>query len=257
MAQQQEDIDEDGIDGDDDDDDDDQDSYAPDTPSSHSSDVGSDIVGGVIAAAADRAWPMSGTPAGPKQEGPASAPATAAADTADQHDGPTGQATQLADGNDSSVSASEGKLSASADTIDPMALLKLQSQDGEDASGSADRLQRKQPPPPRPLLVPPLSLLLATPLHIAAYFGHTNVVDALLRNAACDVRARTAQGCTALHVAAGRGHLAVVARLLRCQGLELDIPDDLGNTAMHHAAGGVLQLVLLLWGNAFICPCWQ
>jgi hypothetical protein len=226
MAQQQDGSGEGGSDDDDDDDDDggggdddddDDCSYAPGTPCSQGSEA------------------ATGSEAGATEVAKAAQPASSIAAAEPDGRGQTVQDSPVA-GVVSSTAALEERSQGSEDLIDPEALLKQQ-QDGEDLSGSAEAVQNKRPPPPRPLLVPSLSLLLATPLHIAAYFGHTHVVDALLRNAACDVRARTAQGCTALHIAAGRGHLAVVARLLRCQGLELDTPDDLVNTAMHHAAG--------------------
>ncbi len=54
----------------------------------------------------------------------------------------------------------------------------------------------------------------ATPLHIAAKKGHTNVVEKLIA-AGCDVdKARTDSGSTALFTAAQEGQIDVVKKLL-------------------------------------------
>lgn len=93
----------------------------------------------------------------------------------------------------------------------------------------------------------PLSFLQCTALHVAAYHGHQEVVEQLLR-VGCDVQARTAQGCTALHFAAHAGHAAVAASLCRAPAIEVDAVDMWGHTALHHAAAkGHADVVEVLW----------
>jgi ankyrin repeat protein len=76
-----------------------------------------------------------------------------------------------------------------------------------------------------------------TPLHLAAYFGHGDAVDALLE-ARADVRAYSAndEGNTALHAAlAGRRDRRIVNRLL-ASGADVDARAAGGYTPLHIAA---------------------
>ena len=52
-----------------------------------------------------------------------------------------------------------------------------------------------------------------TPLLIAAYYGHTNVVRELI-NHGCRIDAADSAGCTSLHLASSGGHLNVVEEIL-------------------------------------------
>jgi ankyrin repeat protein len=75
------------------------------------------------------------------------------------------------------------------------------------------------------------------PLHLAAHFGHGDVVDALLE-AGADVRARSDndEANTALHaVLAGRRELRIVSRLLAA-GADVNARAGGGHTPLHIAA---------------------
>lgn len=85
-----------------------------------------------------------------------------------------------------------------------------------------------------------------TPLHYAAWHGHTEAVDQLVRVGA-DIKARTSEGQTALHLAAMQGHRDCVEYLVRRNG-DVDHQDRCGRTALHYAAhnahGEVIGLLL-------------
>jgi ankyrin repeat protein len=89
-------------------------------------------------------------------------------------------------------------------------------------------------------------------LHLAAHFGHGDVVDALLE-AHADVRASSEnhEANTALHAAlAGRGDLRIVSRLLGA-GADVNARAGGGYTPLHVAAfGGDVAIVntLLAYG---------
>ena len=76
----------------------------------------------------------------------------------------------------------------------------------------------------------------ATPLHVAAYFGHCDVVALLLQRRA-DVDARREDGTTPLHAAAKNGHLEVVEALVG-EGADLS----------RAAKRGVTPLAMILAG---------
>jgi uncharacterized protein len=74
-------------------------------------------------------------------------------------------------------------------------------------------------------------------LHLAAFFGRAEVVDALLA-AGADVRAlsRNHEGNMPLHAAlAGRG-VGRISTTLLAHGADVRAPDAGGHTALHHAA---------------------
>lgn len=70
-------------------------------------------------------------------------------------------------------------------------------------------------------------------LHVAAWTGKKDVVDALLEQ--MDVHERGKDGVTALHCAAGQGQRAV-AELLIKRGANVNIKDTYGWTALHWAS---------------------
>ncbi len=84
-----------------------------------------------------------------------------------------------------------------------------------------------------------------TPLHVAAEFGHTDVIRLLLEHKA-DINSRTAMGFTPLHFAAMSGHSAA-ARLLIEKGCKLNEKNDFNITPIFLAASkGHIEIVELL-----------
>ena len=73
-----------------------------------------------------------------------------------------------------------------------------------------------------------------TPLHQAAWEGHTDVVP-LLPAAGAEVDAKNESGSTPLHLAAAQGHTDV-ARLLLAAGADVDAKNTNGSTPLHRAA---------------------
>jgi ankyrin repeat protein len=75
-----------------------------------------------------------------------------------------------------------------------------------------------------------------TPLHLAAYFGHTKIAEMLLGHGA-DVaaRSRNATGNTALHAALAGDH-KLLAGLLLGHGADVNAPDAAGWRPLHLAA---------------------
>ncbi|MCD7458534.1 hypothetical protein HAX54_038505 [Datura stramonium] len=84
-----------------------------------------------------------------------------------------------------------------------------------------------------------------TPLHLAAWSGHAQIVDYLCKNKA-DVGAAAMDDMGAIHFAAQKGHLEVV-RLLVSSGVSVKSCNRKGMTALHYAAqGSHLELVKYL-----------
>uniref|UniRef100_A0A4W3KAC9 Ankyrin repeat domain 6b n=1 Tax=Callorhinchus milii TaxID=7868 RepID=A0A4W3KAC9_CALMI len=84
-----------------------------------------------------------------------------------------------------------------------------------------------------------------TPLHLASYKGHIDVVRILLK-ASCDLDIQDDSDQTALHRAAVVGNTEVISALIH-EGAALDRQDKDGNTALHEAAWhGFSQSVKLL-----------
>ena len=89
-----------------------------------------------------------------------------------------------------------------------------------------------------------------TPLHIAAYNGHAEIVKLLLR-VDCHPGIENNQGKTPLHLACEQGHLDVVRYLvtenLKDGDKKLNVRDRDGRTALHYTClNGYLQIVKLL-----------
>ena len=75
-----------------------------------------------------------------------------------------------------------------------------------------------------------------TPLHLAAYFGHTKIAEILLGHGAdVTARSRNATGNTALHAALAGNH-KLVAGLLLGHGADVNAPDAAGWRPLHLAA---------------------
>ncbi|KAJ8400316.1 hypothetical protein AAFF_G00396990 [Aldrovandia affinis] len=73
-----------------------------------------------------------------------------------------------------------------------------------------------------------------TPLHLASYKGHLEVVQILLK-ASCDLDIQDDGDQTALHRAAMVGHTEVISALIQ-EGCALDRQDKDGNTPLHEAS---------------------
>ena len=90
--------------------------------------------------------------------------------------------------------------------------------------------------------------LSLSPLHMAAHYGHKDVVILLLKRGA-DINKRNAYGRTPLHLAACGGHKGIVRVLLE-KGAEMDMKDTWGDTPLSNAANrGHKQVVQLLSGS--------
>ncbi|KAL3893739.1 MAG: hypothetical protein SGPRY_014023 [Prymnesium sp.] len=81
----------------------------------------------------------------------------------------------------------------------------------------------------------------ATPLHLAALYGHTRAASVLI-GAGSPLQERTADGWTPLLYAAEFGHVGVVSELIR-KGVAVEAVNSRGWTALHRAAlDGHLQV---------------
>jgi len=89
-----------------------------------------------------------------------------------------------------------------------------------------------------------------TPLHLAAFFGHPDLANALLdRGATVDARSTNAMQNTPLHAAAAGGKLALI-ELLAKRGADVNARQEGGWTALHSAAQtGNRAMVELLLAN--------
>lgn len=93
-----------------------------------------------------------------------------------------------------------------------------------------------------------------TLLHLAAHFGQTQIVEALLHaGAEVNVRSRNSQGNMPLHAALPGGHLDIVTLLVDA-GADVNAPQEGGATPLHEAAliGGTSLTLLLLERGASV-----
>ena len=81
-----------------------------------------------------------------------------------------------------------------------------------------------------------------TPLHLAAYGGHTDIVELLLANSA-NIEVSDAKGLTALHYAAMNNHLAVARKLLAAGAHALATSAD-GLTPLDLASRDEIRVLL-------------
>ncbi|VFQ97229.1 unnamed protein product [Cuscuta campestris] len=84
-----------------------------------------------------------------------------------------------------------------------------------------------------------------TPLHLAAWSGHAQIVSYLCKNKA-DARAAAMDDMGAIHFAAQKGHLEAV-RVLLTSGVSVNSTNRKGMSALHYASqGSNLELVKYL-----------
>lgn len=94
-----------------------------------------------------------------------------------------------------------------------------------------------------------------SPLHLAAHYGHADVVTLLLHNnAPVDLRSTNQMANTALHAALAGRRAGEVARILLDAGADVNATQHGGWTAMHAAAANgdrrVVELLLSRGANA-------
>ncbi|KAI8770453.1 ankyrin repeat domain-containing protein 39 [Biomphalaria glabrata] len=82
-----------------------------------------------------------------------------------------------------------------------------------------------------------------TPLHRAAYMGHTEIVELLLAHCA-DPMAQDCDGMTPLHKSAENGKVQTFKILLRNNPKTIDITDSKGRTPLEVATSEEIQLML-------------
>ena len=92
----------------------------------------------------------------------------------------------------------------------------------------------------------------ATALHIAADFGHHEIVERLLSVTQCRIDGQDSQGYTPLHLACLRGHQPVCELLLR-KGASLEMQSAAGLGVLHFAASSADPEIVKLVLNAGKC----
>jgi len=104
------------------------------------------------------------------------------------------------------------------------------------AAGEIERVERLLGNDSTPAAVNGYSADGWTPLHLAAFFGHTKIAEALLaHDADVAARSRNATGNTPLHAALAGNH-KFVAGLLLGSGADVNAPDAAGWQPLHLAA---------------------
>ena len=80
-----------------------------------------------------------------------------------------------------------------------------------------------------------------TPLHRAAFWGYTEIVELLINNEV-DVNAKDKYGCTPLHDAAEYSHLEI-AEMLIDRAPDMNALDNNGDTPLDLANGETAELI--------------
>ncbi|WP_341808548.1 ankyrin repeat domain-containing protein [Wolbachia endosymbiont (group E) of Neria commutata] len=74
-----------------------------------------------------------------------------------------------------------------------------------------------------------------TPLHCAAKYDNTGIVDVLLAEKSINVNTKDNQGKTPLHYAVFHCHTEVISRLLTEEAIDINAQDNEGKAPLHHA----------------------
>ena len=93
---------------------------------------------------------------------------------------------------------------------------------------------------------------MGSALHLAAWMGRVDAMDALLAGGGLDPNLKGADGCTALIVAANSGRAESANRLLEIPGIDVNARDNAGDTALIAAAHRRPDIVRMLLARAEI-----
>jgi len=98
----------------------------------------------------------------------------------------------------------------------------------------------------------------STPLHWAAYKGHTRIIWKLLTNGKLPVASVDSEGNTPLHLASAGGHLLAIKTFLS-EGVDVHLKNAYGNTALQLSTSETSQALLKEAakhdGETFLCSC--
>ena len=75
-----------------------------------------------------------------------------------------------------------------------------------------------------------------TPLHMAAKYGHKEIVKFLTLEMHCDPTRRNAYNSTALQLAAMNGHLHIIKFFISDLNCDPNLPGQYGRTLLHYAS---------------------
>jgi ankyrin repeat protein len=93
---------------------------------------------------------------------------------------------------------------------------------------------------------------MGSALHLAAWMGRVDAMDALLAGGGLNPNLKGADGCTALIVAANSGRAESAKRLLEIPGIDVNARDNAGDTALIAAAHRRSDIVRMLLARAEI-----
>ncbi len=79
-------------------------------------------------------------------------------------------------------------------------------------------------------------------LHFAAFYGHTDGIEILIRDKSSKMDMQDNDGNTALHYAAVKGHIEAVKKLLAC-GADSELTNNEGKTPFDYAIGSNSEII--------------